>query len=241
MKAYKKTFYFTLGVLVLVILLIAGRHLLTTVLTVLGLWLGRKITEEEKKIDDEIKEQHQDQKDLFARAERLMNKYVKLKKSSERRKEGRHNPKFPVIILIILVSFGAMTSDLALATDDLYIPENYEELRELYILADQEVRARNELITEYQVLIEDYQNSLRKLNALVNRLQEISEEKDMTIAVKDELIAVYEKPAWGLTGGLVLGERLGYTLGIIRLHDWWGWQVYYLRPGSLSLGLSLYY
>src|SRR5690554_357125 len=180
---YRKFLYYTLMVFVFLILLIAGKHLVMVILTALGLWFGRKINQEEERVADEIKTNSRRQAELRSKAEELTNRFEWLQESSKRRRRGNHKIIF---LLILSAVFGAGRTGITLAAGDLYIPESYEELRELYIMADREVRERDKLITEYQALVVDYEKSLQELTGLVNRLQKINREKDLLIAVKEE-------------------------------------------------------
>ena len=237
MKRYKKIFYFTLVIAVLFTLIISRKQFLLVILSALGLCFRSSIKEKEKEVEEKITTQHLRQIDLRDRTNKLKYRFDQWQKSSKARRTGRLKN---LILLIILATFWVMTSAPVLAANDLYIPESYEELRELYILADQEIWERDELIREYQVLVEDYENLLRELKMLIKRLQEISEEKDLTIAAQEQIITLHKKPTWGITGGLTVSGELGYNLGIIRLRDWWGWQINYSPSGSLFLGLSIY-
>lgn len=239
---YRKFLYYTLMVFVFLILLIAGKHLVMVILTALGLWFGRKINQEEERVADEIKTNSRRQAELRSKAEELTNRFERLQESSKRRRRGNHKIIF---LLILSAVFGAGRTGITLAAGDLYIPESYEELRELYIMADREVRERDKLITEYQALVVDYEKSLQELTGLVNRLQKINREKDLLIAVKEETMrararAAYTKPAWGINCGLAVGEKTGYTLGIFRRRGWWGWFMNYSSSGPLAFGLSVY-
>ena len=239
MKLYKKIFYVTLAIAVLLTLILAGKHLLFLFFSVVGLWLASNTNEKETKVEEEVSTAQQIQTELLDQADQLKIRSGQVKESSKARREGRY--KKTSLLLIILVALRALVVDPVLAADDLlYIPASYEELRDLYIMADQEVRERDELISQYQALIEDYEKSLRELNILVTLLQEISREKDVAIAVKDELITLNKKAGWGVTGVLMVGDKFGYTVGLIRVEDWWGWQINYSPAGLLSLGLSIY-
>ena len=57
--------------------------------------------------------------------------------------------------------------------------------------------------------------------------------------VKKEINALQKRRAWGITGGLNVGNELGYSLGVIHVGAW-GWQINYAPSGLLSLGLSIY-
>lgn len=238
MKLYKKIFYFTLSILVPFMFILAGKHLLFLLFSALGLWFASNINEKEKKVEEELVTQQQRQDQLLEEADHLKDRFAQMQESSKARREGRH--KRSILILIILVAFRAIAGESVLATDDLYIPSSYEELRELYILADQEVRERDELLSQYQALIGDYEKSVQELNKLVTLLQEICREKDLTIAVKDELITLNKKAGWGVTGGIMVGNEFSYTLGLNRVGDWWGWQINYSPAGLVNFGLSIY-
>jgi len=237
LKSYQKIFYFTLAISVLVILIVAGKYFSLVFLAALGLWLGHNTSEKEKKVEEEIKAQKQSQTALFNRTQELEKRFEQLKNASEARRKGK---KPSNLLLFIFLVFTAMLSKPVSAADNLYIPESYEELRALYILVDREVRVRDELIGQYQALIADYENTICELNQLVQRLQEINSEKDLANVVKKEINALQKRRAWGITGGLNVGDELGYSLGIIHVRGVWGWQINYAPSGLLSLGLSIY-
>ena len=236
--SYKKFLYYTFITCIFLVLLISGRHLAMVIITAAGLWYGREIAKEEKEIADEIKTGSRQQAKLMEKREELAERFKWMQESSKQRREGNYKI---ILLFIPLLLFGTGTAGIALAAGDLYIPESYEELRELYIMADREVRERDELLAEYQALVEDYEKSLQELTGLVNRLQEINREKDLLIAVKEKTIAACTRSAWGINCGLAVGEKTGYVLGIARRQGWWGWFMNYSSPGSVAFGLSVFF
>lgn len=222
----------------LAILFVAGKYLSFVLFSALGYWLSRRINEKEKKVETEIKKEDQSQMELLKRTAELQHRFEQLQNLSAARRKGK---KINILPLLLLVIFTIMPPEPAFATADLYIPESYEELRALYILADREVRERDELILQYQELIGDYQKRIQELNLLLQSLQEINREKELVIAAKDQIITLQQKNGWGITGGLNIGKDIGYYLGVIRRYGSWGWLIHYSPPDWLSLGLGIYW
>lgn len=85
-------------------------------------------------------------------------------------------------------------------TKDIYIPEDYEELKALYIAAWGLLDEADKMILEYQSLADEQAEKLEDQAAIINDLQE-------------DLYRL-SRPAWGLTGGLEIADVAKYKVGI---------------------------
>lgn len=130
-------------------------------------------------ICDDARERAEDERDI---AEQQKTASESRQKRAERAEKKRNKFILPVLIFVLLGAFFP-----ARAAGELYIPDNYAELREYYI--------------ELWDLCEEYRQLYHEAEASVKALQESNERLQQIIADQQAYIESLKRPRFGLTGG----------------------------------------
>jgi hypothetical protein len=107
------------------------------------------------------------------------------------------------LILVICVGLCLVASP---ARAEVYIPEDYEKLKELYIQAIALLDEADSLIAEYQSLVTDQARTIEEQAAMIEDLE--------------RNVVRLTRPAWGVTAGIDLDDSVRWRLGVARKTGW---------------------
>lgn len=130
-------------------------------------------------ICDDARERAEDERDI---AEQQKTASESRQKRAERAEKKRNKFILPILLCVLLTAFMP-----ARAAGELYIPDNYAELREYYI--------------ELWDLCEEYRQLYHEAEASVKALQESNERLQQIIADQQAYIEQLKRPKIGVLGG----------------------------------------
>lgn len=115
------------------------------------------------------------------------------------------------------------------ARAEVYVPEDYHELKALYLEAMELLDEADKLILEYQALAAD-------------QARTIQEQTDMIDGLQGEVFRL-SRPVWGITGGVEIADSAWWMMGLSRRYKWTSWTIGFTGPeigifGMYSLWLQ---
>lgn len=160
--------------------------------------IGQKGLEQIRKRNQEIRENIENQKELRTRLD------SKVESWHEKVKKLRQGT------LILVVCTGLCLGP-SVARAEVYIPEDYDELKALYLEALALLDEADKLIIEYQSLVADQTQTTEEQASIIDEL-----ERD---------IFKLSQPAWGLTGGVELDDSAQWMIGLSRRYKSTSWTI----------------
>lgn len=153
-----------------------GGYLLAAILALLWAFSSKRAG---SGVCDDARERAEDERDI---AEQQKTASESRQKRAERAEKKRNRFILPVLIFVLLGAFLP-----ARAAGELYIPDNYAELREYYI--------------ELWDLCEEYRQLYHEAEASVKALQESNARLQQIIADQQAYIESLKRPKIGVMGG----------------------------------------
>lgn len=148
-----------------------------------------RIKKKNQAIKEAIEKQESIKTDLDSKAESWRERKNKLRRGG--------------LMLIICVGLCLVAGPARAAIEgDIYIPEDYNELKALYIQAIELLDEADQLILEYQILTTNQAATIEIQEAMIEELQ-------------DSVVRL-TRPAWGVTAGIDLDDSVRWRLGVTR-------------------------
>lgn len=168
----------------------------------------RKIKNKNQALKDDIEKQQEIKADLDTQAESWREKLNKLYRGG--------------LMLIICAGLCLVSGPAWAAIEgDIYIPEDYEELKVLYIEAMELLDEADKIISEHQSLATDQSKTIQTQATMINEL-----EQD---------IFRLSRPVWGVTGGVEFADSARFMMGLSRRYNSTSWTIGFTKGEQLGI------
>ena len=213
-----------IGLVVLVVVFFKYKDLIFPVLAAIGAFIGyifgKRPVKDPVSPADRKKEQDAYQKidnvkhdaaETDKKQQSLDQRINDLENEVNKRRQGGSG-LFILILAALMLAGGTVWS----AKGDLYIPNDYNELKKLYIEADKQVLEALDIIKALRQQITDLQKQRDEALKAAEELKEVNLDKDKIIADQAAKIGRLTHQ-WGVTPGYQTSQ--GFTLGVTRRLD----------------------